>query len=182
MNTNWMTKLINYSVIACLLLVGVGCATAKLYTPNPIVVPTSVSKSTMRAAAVRALKNRGWLIEKDWEDKTEASVRSGSHLARIRVSYPGNQIKIQYLDSSDFKYSVKDGEAMIHRRYNHWVRLIEDDILASLGPKGAYSVVTTGNVASAPPRTSSDLAHSKTNEKMPVTHEGAVVDSGKDYY
>lgn len=116
------------------------CSTSTLYRPSPIVIPQNTPISKIQKAVVQAFTDRGWNVEKNWKELTEASIRTRGHEARVRVNYVGNKVEIRYVSSNNLKYSVKNGTEYIHRRYNNWVKNIEEDILDSLHAAGAYSV------------------------------------------
>jgi hypothetical protein len=116
-------------------LLTTACVTAPVYQPTST-VPTAAARPDLRAAILAGLATKGWRVAREGPGVIEATVRAGGHTATVAIRYGGNQYSIQYVSSSEgLKY---DGET-IHRRYNHWVRLLDDAI---------YKAATSGG----PPR------------------------------
>jgi hypothetical protein len=44
------------------------------------------------------------------------------------VHYDGRQVQINYLNSSNLKYEVKDGQRYIHTNYPSWVQNLITDV------------------------------------------------------
>ena len=78
-------------------------------------------------AIKKATKNRGWNISpiSDVAMKAEILVRS-RHQAIVEITYTTSTFSIQYVDSRSLMYETEDGK--IHRNYNKWVILLEQEI------------------------------------------------------
>ena len=73
-----------------------------------------------------AVQARGWTIREDQPGRIVAStVAHGGHTAAIQIDYDTYRYSITHLESSDGL--LYDG-SNIHRRYNHWVRLLDEMI------------------------------------------------------
>jgi len=112
---------------------------------SPIAVPRNVERSeaVVRDGIVRGLTAKGWSIEGESGPTLIASVTGGGHWAKVRIDYTAHAFSITYQDSSPgLRY---DGES-VHRRYNHWVHLLERAIrkqLANARPDAAPPADTT---------------------------------------
>jgi hypothetical protein len=81
-------------------------------------------------AVVAGAQAKGWTIISHAPGATVAEVSSGGHTARVRVLTTDGGWRIVHEQSSPgLKYSTSErhGE-VIHRRYNHWVHLLDDTI------------------------------------------------------
>lgn len=85
--------------------------------------PLSVAE--VREVVLRGLAQKRWNVQREEPSAIVASVTAGGHEATVRIDYNSAGYSISYVDSSSgLKY---DGQN-IHRRYNHWVRLLDDAI------------------------------------------------------
>jgi hypothetical protein len=52
----------------------------------------------------------------------------GKHTVIVLITYSTTAFSINYVDSTDMKYGMKNGEPSIHPYYNDWVKELEDAI------------------------------------------------------
>ena len=83
-------------------------------------------------AIYSALGARGWNAQKAEGDKIKATYTRGGHSATIAVTYSAKSYSIQYVDSSNLKYSQEKGGGMIHPTYNSWVKNLKTGIDTNL--------------------------------------------------
>lgn len=130
-------------VLACLFML-TACSGQRMYQAPAISAPVRAHDAEVRRAVKKALLRRGWTIERDWREATYAKVSHGKHNARVRVRYSGNRVYIEYVSSKYLKYRMKQGEPIIHKRYNYWIMELEEEIstqLASIHPHGTQSML-----------------------------------------
>ena len=134
-----MKRAICLSLLAFLIISFSGCAykAQPLYNPAPVPIPKTFSKSETPSKIRAALFRRGWNIDREAPGEIFASISRSRHTARIKISYDNKNARVEYLDSENLNYSVKDGEQRIHSRYNIWLRNVEHDLRQALYP---YSV------------------------------------------
>ena len=83
-------------------------------------------------AVSSALSARGWSAQKAEGNKIRATYTRGSHSATISVTYTAKAYSIQYLDSSNLKYSQDKGAGTIHPTYNSWIKNLKTGIDTNL--------------------------------------------------
>lgn len=118
---------------AALVLGGCGANMAPVLSPKdvPVVTATQGAPTTeqVRAAIVAALATKGWTVQSEEGLALTAETTSGGHSAAVTIEYSSTRYSIHYLSSSEgLKY---DGQE-IHRRYNHWIDLLQQAINAEL--------------------------------------------------
>jgi hypothetical protein len=99
------------------------------------------------AAAIAGAQSKGWTVISHAPGLTVAEVSSGGHTARVRILTNETGWRVVHEQSSPgLKYGTEErhGE-VIHRRYNHWVRLLDDAIRQQLSQQSA------GPAVAAPP-------------------------------
>ena len=137
----------------------IGCA-QHLYTPPTIVLPKSQNTATVRTKILQSLKRTGWIVEKNWAKTNQARAQRKTDIARVNIHYNNKNVNIKYHSSENLKYTMRDGgEAVIHRRYNGWVRLLERDLKRNLS---GYST----SISSSKPRRSSGTPAGSSNSSF----------------
>ena len=137
----------NVLVLSSLLLALAGSACsptlAPLYAPAETagVSPsgTPYNAAQIDAAAVGGAQAKGWTVISHAPGLTVAEVSSGGHTARVRILTNASGWRVVHEQSSPgLKYGTDErhGE-VIHRRYNHWVRLLDDAIRQQLSLQSA---------------------------------------------
>lgn len=112
-------------------------------------------------AVVQGAQAKGWTVIQHAPGLTVAEVAAGGHSARVRVLTSAGGWRIVHEQSSPgLKHEVdpRHGE-VIHRRYNHWVRLLDESIRAALAtqanptvPPGVGGAAPTPQQPAAPAR------------------------------
>ncbi|WP_394173835.1 putative periplasmic lipoprotein [Thalassotalea litorea] len=104
-----------------------GCAkTQPVYNVSEHAVPANVESSKVQDSIIDALKYKRWTIEEKKPGEVVANIYVRSHQARIRITYDTQNYNIEYVDSSNLKYSEQKNT--IHRNYNKWIQLLEQEI------------------------------------------------------
>lgn len=124
-------KLFFRLAITALLVVFIsGCSTFRVepvYNAEQVPVPTALQSgplSTIENIIKTAAVGRGWLVEDAGPGKIKATLKSRTHEAVIDILYSKTNYSIEYVSSADLLY--EDGK--IHRNYNKWVKILENDI------------------------------------------------------
>lgn len=120
--------------------VSVGCSPvlAPVYSPN---THAGISPSghayppeAVEQAILRAMATKGWRPLERGAGFVRGEVSAGGHQAVVRVVFNAGGWRIDYESSSPgLKYGQdsRHGE-IIHRRYNHWIRLLDEAISREL--------------------------------------------------
>lgn len=123
---------------ALVLLAGCYATMAPLYAPVSAagVTPSGAPYSAREVedAVVRGALVKGWTILRRDPDGVSAEVHAGEHSARVTILCNAGGWRILHESSSPgLRYSphTSQGE-MIHRRYNHWIRLLDEAIREAL--------------------------------------------------
>jgi hypothetical protein len=101
------------------------------------------TQQQVEAAVVQGSLAKGWTVVHHEPGTIVADVSSGGHGARVRILVNGGGWRIVHEQSSPglkFRHDDRHGE-IIHRRYNHWVRLLDESIRHALVTQtagGAY--------------------------------------------
>lgn len=84
-----------------------------------------LADAEVREVLVRGVTTKRWTVTEEQPGALFAEIREKGHYAKVRIDYNAAGYAISYVDSSpSFHY---DG-VNIHRRYNHWVRMLNDSI------------------------------------------------------
>jgi hypothetical protein len=118
----------------------VACAPnlAPVLTPtSPAGVSVSGAPYTMEQienAVVQGATAKGWVVVQRTPGLVIADINSGGHGARVRVLVNDGGWQIVHESSSpSLKYGHDERHGdVIHRRYNHWVRLLDESIRQAL--------------------------------------------------
>lgn len=105
---------------------------APLVDPDPIAVPAGLADKQIAKEIKRALLQRGWEVSGDKPGEIEGILHLRTHMAKIRIGYDNQQVKIAYLDSSELEYEEKKGKRVIHPNYLGWIGFLASDIKANL--------------------------------------------------
>ncbi len=108
------------------------CRTAPIY--NPHVAFPSRDPNAVEQAILKALANRHWLASQEAPGVIVGTLNIRDHQAMIRIEYTETSYSIRYADSRALMYERKaNGQEVIHRNYNGWIKNLVHDINASLG-------------------------------------------------
>lgn len=95
-----------------------------VYNADNIPVPSGLQASTVEKTIKIAAANRGWIVADQGKGILRATLHQRTHEAVIDIHYSETSYSIDYVSSVDLLY---DG-SKIHRNYNKWVRILENDI------------------------------------------------------
>lgn len=120
------------TVAAVVILVGCGRATVPVVNYNDVGFTTTSKKPTLaqvKKAILTAAETKGWLVNDKGPGKMDATLTvRGKHTVIVLITYSTSTFSINYVDSTDMKYGLKNGEPSIHPYYNEWVQELEDAI------------------------------------------------------
>jgi len=111
-----------------------GCNTAQVmevrnapYGASSVAAPKRLALDDYERAIIRAGAERGWVMQRVAPGHLEASVDvRGKHTAVVDIFFSPDDFSIAYKDSRNLKYDAADDT--IHRNYNSWVSLLEQEI------------------------------------------------------
>lgn len=83
-----------------------------------------LSSDAVRAAIIQAAAARGWKTHQEGEGHLIATINVRQHTAVVNIKYTADHFSITYRDSRVLRYTG----TTIHRNYNKWVKLLEQDI------------------------------------------------------
>jgi len=113
------------------LFLGCGNTAPLLNYENSPVTTVSGKKAKaeqVKKAIILAGTQKGWQMKEVKPGLLEATIFRSNLMAKININYSPDSYSITYKDSSNFRY---DG-TNIHKRYNHWIRLLNDQIRSQL--------------------------------------------------
>jgi hypothetical protein len=119
-------------ILGCLLMVFSCAHRAQPIYNAEISVPTAVSIENIQKSIQSALIKQGWTIQKEDNELIESKILVRSHSAGIRIPYNKDLVRVQYVSSNNYLYSVDEGTQYIHRNYNRLISLLERDISHNL--------------------------------------------------
>lgn len=93
-------------------------------TPISAVSGKTLSLDQVRSIIVQATKARGWIVQEVAPNHLVATITPRSHMAAVDITFTTKTFSIKYKNSDNLLYDGKE----IHRNYNKWVKLLEDDI------------------------------------------------------
>jgi hypothetical protein len=93
----------------------------------------TLEASQVKQAIEIAARSRDWTTSNLDNGKLAAKiVVRNKHTVMVEISYDASHYSINYLDSINMKYEVKNGQALIHPFYNKWVDYLKDSINSEL--------------------------------------------------
>ncbi|MER3546627.1 MAG: hypothetical protein C4338_03090 [Rhodanobacteraceae bacterium] len=125
-------KRIHLVLLLPLLLLTMAFRQVPLNDPPPIQVPAGVSEAQVQNAVMEALTGRGWAIARHTPGEIDATYARRDFSVTIAVHYDAHQVRINYLNSSNLKYEVKNGVRYIHTNYPSWIQNLVTDINSRL--------------------------------------------------
>ncbi|WP_440876507.1 hypothetical protein [Thalassotalea sp. PLHSN55] len=118
-----------YIAILTVLLVAACKTTHPIYNATAT-VPVNVSTEVMEKSIKTALVYKRWKLVSQQDNEITAGIHVRSHYAEVKISYNANTYNIDYVRSINLDYdSEKQG---IHRNYNKWIMLLEQEIERNL--------------------------------------------------
>lgn len=91
-------------------------------------IPSGLSKTQVKKAMIRAGARRNWIIRENDAGGLEATLHNRKHMVKVDIAYNRSSYSITYKASANMKY--KGG--LIHKKYNAWVRNLDQDIQREL--------------------------------------------------
>jgi len=123
------------SGLACLIVIGVtcatGCRTAVLINPPPVSF-ASLPPNDVEAAIYQGCSKRKWMPAKLRDGLIQATLYQRSHVAVVDIEYDADSFRVAYVRSENLRYKDNDGEPRIHSSYNKWVKNLVGDIEIAL--------------------------------------------------
>lgn len=101
---------------------------APLVDPDPVAIPASLSQEQVIKDIKRALIGRGWSVTTEQPGEIQSTLNLRDHVARIKVSYDAQQVRLAYMDSSNLDYKLKRGKPVIHGNYLGWIGFLINDL------------------------------------------------------
>lgn len=93
-----------------------------------VYVPAESDVSVIAEAIVAGGRTKGWRMSHESPGHFVGYLVVRNHTAEVDIFYDDDSYSIQYRDSTNLKY---DG-ARIHRNYNKWIILLDQQIQANL--------------------------------------------------
>jgi len=93
-----------------------------------VYIPADADASFIPEAIVAGGRAKGWRMSHESPGHFVGYLAVRSHTAQVDIFYDANSYSIQYKDSTNLKY---DG-VRIHRNYNKWIILLDQQIQANL--------------------------------------------------
>ncbi len=106
-----------------------GCGTTAPilnFTGTPVTTASGNKTKTkqVKKAIILAGTAKGWQMKDVKPGFIQATIFKSNLMAKIDIKYNANSYSITYNDSSNMRYNG----SVIHKRYNHWIRLLNDRI------------------------------------------------------
>lgn len=124
-------KLVIASVLAVCATTAVYARSTDMYAPprtTPVVSHGPGGKQALHDAIITAAKARNWIIRSDTGSLITLYYTRGKIEATVSVAYDDKSYQIGYVSSENLNFSVEDGKAQIHPRYNDWIKNLETGI------------------------------------------------------
>ena len=110
---------------------------APLVDPDPVAIPAGLSEEQIVKDIKRALIGRGWSVTTEQPGEIQSTLNLRDHVARIKVSYDAQQVRLAYMDSSNLDYKIKRGKPVIHGNYLGWIGFLVNDLNTNFAVSGA---------------------------------------------
>lgn len=120
-------RLVLLSLLPVLLLL-MGARQVPLNDPDPIMVPAGLQAEAVAKEIKRALIGRNWTITGEQPGQIDSTLNLRAHVARIRVEFDAEKVRIHYVSSENLKYEEKKGERVIHKNYQSWINNVVTDL------------------------------------------------------
>lgn len=105
-----------------------GSRQVPLTDPAPIPVPNGVNSAKVEQIIGSALTARNWRIVKHVPGEIDAVYAPRDFSVTIAVHYNAQEIRINYVTSSNLKYEERNGTRYIHKNYESWIKNLVTDI------------------------------------------------------
>jgi hypothetical protein len=113
-----------------------GCARQDpLYNPPAVTYP-DMTMEDMETAIFEGCAKRGWSPVLVQEGVVDATLYLREHVAVVRIAFVPGRFTMKYVSSEKLNYGKdKNGEELIHPRYNEWVQNLKNDIVVALAQR-----------------------------------------------
>lgn len=107
----------------------VACATNKpIYNSSQVAFMQELTETQAQDVIKDALRYKRWkVVSDDNPGEIVADIVVRSHYAKVRITYDMSQFSINYMKSDDLDFDA--GKNKIHRNYNKWILLLEQEIV-----------------------------------------------------
>jgi hypothetical protein len=126
------------AIVALLVLSSLGCSHSAVLTDPPMVTASAAADPQyVRAAVLAAMARRRWVAERDDPGVVLARFVHGNHHVRVWVRYDASNVVIQYADSQNMAFRLRNGVPYIHKAYNKWTTVLSREIyrILACGPR-----------------------------------------------
>jgi hypothetical protein len=95
----------------------------------PLMAPQSAAMDAITEAILSSGARRGWKMTMLEPGLIRGKiVVNNKHTVEVDITYNETDFSINYVNSINMNYTVRDGVANIHPKYNRWVRILKEDI------------------------------------------------------
>lgn len=91
-------------------------------------VPSGLSLTQIKKAIIRGGARRNWVIRESSPGVMEGTLNARKHMVKVEIRYNQFSYSITYKASANMKYNG----GLIHKKYNAWVRNLDQDIQRNL--------------------------------------------------
>lgn len=116
-----------------------GCSSTGIVNKEVHSVVTDLNGSYKVADVGKAIaqgaEKRKWTVINLENNKMRATYMRQGHKVVVDITYTGKKITIDYVDSENMYYQLKNGVPTIHNNYHRWVNNIGNDARKILGEK-----------------------------------------------
>jgi hypothetical protein len=95
----------------------------------PLMAPQSATMDAITETVLGSGARRGWKMTMLEPGLIRGKiVVNNKHTVEVDITYNETDFSINYVNSINMNYTVRDGVANIHPKYNRWVRILKEDI------------------------------------------------------
>jgi hypothetical protein len=100
-----------------------------LYDPGSVTVDCkTMTAEGMKKAIRSAMLARKWMPSEKGPGVMAGKLMLRTHTLEVEVKYTAKTFDINYINSENLMYEMEDGQPVIHRNANTWIRNLEQDI------------------------------------------------------
>lgn len=122
-----------FFLIVAMHLALVGCKSAPVMVQPEGIDISGMDKSKVESAIRAALDSRGFIYEGQKNQVIKTTWNKGRHSATWGIDYSGDEVVIEYVNSTELSYYEEGGQQYIHRTYNSWTNTLRADISREIG-------------------------------------------------
>ena len=95
----------------------------------PLMAPQSATMDAITETVLGSGARRGWKMTMLEPGLIRGKiVVNNKHTVEVNITYNETDFSINYWNSNNMNYTVRDGVRNIHPKYNRWVRILKEDI------------------------------------------------------